>query len=1091
MAGSKRREVAQDSLAGRASYQAVKLSGPGVRAPNMPSNPQPSVAGQLAGVLGKWASEKLTAQANREHETSLLEGAMASVQGDTLDSLRTGGDKWAMEGHRVMTAQTISSTMVAARKQAIIDSDFALSADDYRAQFVGQLGQLVEGQDPRTAKMIREQMVTQMPALVAAQTVANMQYQEQQGYDALVRGIGPMALDPTAAGALVSFALGGEGSASAGLSDARRIQGTVDGIVLSYQNDNAVAYGILKSAGALENLNTQQLQVIEAADKRMQTRHLTEFSQALFDGEQAIQNEMKSGKLEPDAAVNAVAELYAQFGIDMTMQRAGAIYTAADTTYTTAQRTRAVLMQAAVDRGDHAAYASLTEKLMIGVESGTIGRKALGPVIEHGVNKGDQATTEYQVMPITAENPGFGIEPSDGTMKDNARVGKELWAMMIAGSAGSSVLKWGPMDLEAAAVAYNAGSGSANVWIDSGRDYDSLPDRAQTEDYVNKILKAAADQKAPTAQDALVEARKIAKLAKDALAVEKWEALSPRLVDADKLYTDGNLSEEAWLDIRGSLYDIYDVERTKAVINRERAITASKMLAINTADSKRITVEQKDQLALRMLAIQSKFDRVVEDASKTEADKAEALLVFITERDEAVDATGLKLVDQGNAAANTAAFKTMSASIPATQRYQEDSARIARAVKQGTVKGLKPALQLRAFDEGLAEIKNNRLDIFNLSEKAPEDEAALYGGMDDDKMEMWLRFGMVDPREVQSESNLILNMMDENGVVRDGAVGAMTRWLTFMEMDISGRVAATYLDEDARMDAMAIRDRMGLLGQVNETMTNFQNNLSPITREQAREWTLREQTQTLVADVVGNIIDARDVGWWQALFSGRADAADVNKLLDTERRALQSDETKDIYKELVSVEVMRLHMNRPGIAVENIVSLAEQNVQRNTDTFAGSVVTMNFDIKERFFGDRVSQFDKDGISNDVALLWMQSDAFQLANPGISSESWVEAFPRSVQEGISGGLFGIIGNLALGMSREDASRAAARGVRPYQVQRTADGRNMFITYLMDNGDWSSPIPFDMEAAGAYYMATQDLKLLPQYDAEGRRINRVVE
>ena len=45
-------------------------------------------------------------------------------------------------------------------------------------------------------------------------------------------------------------------------------------------------------------------------------------------------------------------------------------------------------------------------------------------------------------------------------------------------------------DLEAALIAYNAGPGNAQKFLDAGRDYEALPKRSETEPYVTKIMGA-------------------------------------------------------------------------------------------------------------------------------------------------------------------------------------------------------------------------------------------------------------------------------------------------------------------------------------------------------------------------------------------------------------------------------------------------------------------------------------------------------------------------------------------------------------------------------------------------------------------------
>lgn len=89
-----------------------------------------------------------------------------------------------------------------------------------------------------------------------------------------------------------------------------------------------------------------------------------------------------------------------------------------------------------------------------------------------------------QIMPETAKNPGFGVKPFDKKkslydVAENVRFGTDYL---------SAMLKRYDNDVEAALVAYNAGAGNADKWLQSGRDYSVLPDRKQTEDYAKTIL---------------------------------------------------------------------------------------------------------------------------------------------------------------------------------------------------------------------------------------------------------------------------------------------------------------------------------------------------------------------------------------------------------------------------------------------------------------------------------------------------------------------------------------------------------------------------------------------------------------------------
>jgi len=88
----------------------------------------------------------------------------------------------------------------------------------------------------------------------------------------------------------------------------------------------------------------------------------------------------------------------------------------------------------------------------------------------------------YQIMPSTAEQPGFGVSPMEGSRFDpdaSRSFAKEYLQAMIDRYDG---------DIEAALIAYNAGAGNADKFISAGRDYEVLPLAMQTQPYVNRVM---------------------------------------------------------------------------------------------------------------------------------------------------------------------------------------------------------------------------------------------------------------------------------------------------------------------------------------------------------------------------------------------------------------------------------------------------------------------------------------------------------------------------------------------------------------------------------------------------------------------------
>jgi soluble lytic murein transglycosylase len=109
-----------------------------------------------------------------------------------------------------------------------------------------------------------------------------------------------------------------------------------------------------------------------------------------------------------------------------------------------------------------------------------------------------------QVMPATADKPGYGIKKSDGTPADDARLAREYGAAMIKKYDGDVALAW---------AAYNAGPGTVDKAIkDAAADpakswFDLVP--KETQAYVKGNLQAwgsgAGAPSTPTLNDVLAK----------------------------------------------------------------------------------------------------------------------------------------------------------------------------------------------------------------------------------------------------------------------------------------------------------------------------------------------------------------------------------------------------------------------------------------------------------------------------------------------------------------------------------------------------------------------------------------------------------
>lgn len=108
---------------------------------------------------------------------------------------------------------------------------------------------------------------------------------------------------------------------------------------------------------------------------------------------------------------------------------------------------------------------------------GPDGRLLRGPV----TRSGDRAMGEWQVMPETARDPGFGIRPWNGTPDDLARVGREYRITMERRYGGDIAKMW---------AAYNWGPGNVDRAIRAHGDRWLEAAPAETRNYVAQNLRA-------------------------------------------------------------------------------------------------------------------------------------------------------------------------------------------------------------------------------------------------------------------------------------------------------------------------------------------------------------------------------------------------------------------------------------------------------------------------------------------------------------------------------------------------------------------------------------------------------------------------
>ena len=338
MADGQERRAAPETNANRslrslATIEPVNIpqsGGPGSFARASSASVVQPLSASIATDLRKYGMATFGKAADLQHETSLIEGQMAAQQGQSMEALEMGGDKWALEGYRLVEAQRLSSSLLTAQREEIATGSYEMTPDQYRAHFMKRAETLLgAADDPRTAELARAQLLKQMPTLVDDQLSQHMQWKEQQNFDTLTNSVDTISMDPTSAEALISFADGAEGSATAGLSQDRRREAVVSGVVKAFENGNPMAYAILSKDGRFKELPVAQQRAIQSARKSYEQRQRSEYNADYIKAESELMTLITDGSLEPAMAMEAYAELLSEHNMTISQQEAGSVYSTA------------------------------------------------------------------------------------------------------------------------------------------------------------------------------------------------------------------------------------------------------------------------------------------------------------------------------------------------------------------------------------------------------------------------------------------------------------------------------------------------------------------------------------------------------------------------------------------------------------------------------------------------------------------------------------------------------------------------------------------------------------------------------------------
>ena len=777
--GLERRAQPQDNLRGQEAINPVTRQVPGVGAPQAPSVPVDSYTAQIAQQVNQFAQGRLAEIQQKRQERSMMDGQIAAMQGQSFDSVEMEGDKWALEGYRLVTAQTLSSSLLRAQESEIESGAYEKDPDTYRETLVNRVDTMVSDiPDQRTRDLAREQLMQQMPGLVDSHTRRNLAFKEQQIFDALSQSVDVLSRDNTSTGALIDFATG-ESGVTAGLSVERRRAATVQGIVNSFENNNPAAYAHLDAAGLLttENLTASQLQTIRQAQSAYHTRMEQEWNAEWHTEMTGLQDRVETGDVDPLVAAEEYAAINARHNRRTQAQQAGQVYDAARAGVEFSEGTRGLNIQAAGTSGDYGLQARLLQDAVIHQESRG-NPNAVSPVGATGI---------MQVMPGTAKNPGIsgirnvfqladqmGIKYS-GTSEESARqlllnenLNKAMGMEYLTG-----MLRMFDGNVEHALAAYNAGPGAV-------KKYGGIPPYKETQDYVRKIMGSINDSRPDPKADRLAAERNLEQIRSGA-RLDVLESMGPAMAENDELFTRGERTIADWRTQRGEIYEQWGMAMDDQRISQEqqmmRSVVGDRIQELQAVADTAEAVELETTIATADAQLEER--RAAFEAGTSELTLDEINQEYMGSLIGAYEKSG-STFDPARIGVAAAGLVTQGREIvQRALRAQEDRAIISNAETAQTVGTLEPTLRDRAV-KGFRDFLGQQVKNFRAQkpDATPAEVGAMYR---EAEVEYLANNGIVDPA-LQQQINLAAsgNWIDQQGQARPTTVVGLQSFVSLM-----------------------------------------------------------------------------------------------------------------------------------------------------------------------------------------------------------------------------------------------------------------------------------------------------------------------
>ena len=1069
VSGLERKAVVQDQLRGASVIKPVTLPSGGVRSAAPVRTPEASFDLGITRQVGQYLNGRIAASAERKHQRAIMDGQMAAYQGQTYEDVQMGGDKWALEGWRVVQAQQLSSGLLAAQQHEIETKGYELNPDQFREQFMGRVDEVLKGApDQRTADLAREQLLKQMPTLVDTHTTAHLGWLEKQNFEGLEASIDIISRDPTAIDHLIQFAKGGEGTATAGLADDRRQGAVVSGVIRAFDNDNPLAFAALSKEGLLgDNLTTDQINAVRAARVRFENRRRQEYDEGLFTAETELMTRVQEGDLEPMAAVEELATLYAEHGITMNAQEAGAIYSQADQGVRTAAITRGALIDGARARGDNNAAADIIIQSLSGTESG--GNAAAFRTNKDGrsfggeLQFGDARLKEVAGMlgmPALTATEFAKLPKADQQAINRMHIIDLMDQAQATGAIGKTINGVTVTMSGLVAVAHLGGAAGMRKFVSSNGEYNPSDELGTSlTDYLRKHASGDADHLYTPDQR---RARAIA--TRDQVyqrtAAEREAAMRPGRDQDDALFRHGLIEEAEWRARNAERQRTYGAERTTAIIDHEASILSE----VAVAGVERAADEQQRALALDFeLAVEAQREAFADVAAGVSNGELPASALdaaaetFFAETAAAAERTGTDLSPNDILADVRKITAADAAAREANRKFHEDGVLIDQAIHSGTLGQLDSKLIDRAVRANEKALVQESAELVASGDVDPQEQPSWVGAQ---QRTFLAKAGVVDSRLKRVMNGYFAGgPIDREGNPNPEYVEAVN---AYRDLALTNpALADKYVQPEHRSELDAILHNAGD-GPVEGAVRAWGVRAADSAAEKDPDtFIMQPRIQKDIDSTVEDFFDEQDIGFLHSIWQGDADMSQMFDMTNTDRADIWSEDNTAAVRAEVRYELESAWRLNPRAKPSELVSAAARRVADRTTVIAGDVVMTprgQPSLAERFFGAQTEFADQDGVYNTAIMDWLRSDGMREAYPYLNETSLREALPTWMPDWIRGEDTG---------TPTDQMNTWITGVRPFTIRTHPQTGEMYVEVSRPEGGYYAPIVVPQREVGDMY------------------------